>query len=142
MKKVVEKVEMVIDAQKSFAQVYEDRYMNKRIRGKMMKLDPIIIQESRKKLELERPNPHSKYGTNPIISPVFSYGQASPSAGRHWITDIDGKKPCLTTNSKSDLEHLLDSQPSSWVGSAAAPFPLLDFFGAIWKSTERFMRIH
>ena len=50
MKKVVEKVEMVIDAQKSFAQVYEDRYMNKRIRGKMMKLDPIIIQEDRNEI--------------------------------------------------------------------------------------------
>ena len=50
MKKVVEKVEMGLDAQKSFTQVYEDRYMNKRIGGKMMKLDPIIIQESRKEI--------------------------------------------------------------------------------------------
>src|SRR6185503_6780741 len=95
-----------------------------------------------KKLELGRLNPRSKYGTNPTISPVFSYGRASPNAGRHWITDFDGKKPCLTKDSKSDLEHLLDSQPSSRVGSAAAPFPLLDFLGAIRKSTDRFTRIH
>jgi len=43
MKKVAEKVEMGLDAQKSFAQMYEDRCMNKRNGGKMMKLDPIII---------------------------------------------------------------------------------------------------
>ena len=49
MKKVAEKVEMGLDDQKSFAQMYEDRYMNKRIGGEMMKLDPIIIQESRKR---------------------------------------------------------------------------------------------
>ena len=45
-----EKVEMGLDAQKSFAQMYEDRYMNKRIGGKMMKLDPIIIQEDRNEI--------------------------------------------------------------------------------------------
>ena len=50
MKKVAEKVKMGLDAQKSFAQMYEDRHMNKRIRRKMMKLDPIIIQESRKEI--------------------------------------------------------------------------------------------
>ena len=30
--------------------MYEDRHMHKRIGGKMVKLDPIIIQESRKKI--------------------------------------------------------------------------------------------
>ena len=50
MKKVTEKVEMGLDAQKSFAQMYEDKYMNKRIGGKMMKLDPIIIQEDRNEI--------------------------------------------------------------------------------------------
>ena len=50
MKKVAEMVEMGLDAQKSFAQMYEDRYMNKRVGGEMMKLDPIIIQESRKEI--------------------------------------------------------------------------------------------
>ena len=43
MKKVAKKVEMGLDAQKSFAQVYEDGKMNKEIGSKMMKLDPIII---------------------------------------------------------------------------------------------------
>ena len=43
MKKVVEKVEIGLDAQKSFTQMHEDRYMNKRVGGEMMKLDPIII---------------------------------------------------------------------------------------------------
>ena len=43
MKKVAEKVEMGLDAQKIFAQMYEDKYMNKRVGGEMMKLDPIII---------------------------------------------------------------------------------------------------
>ena len=109
MEEVAEKLKMGLNAHKSFAQVYEDGKMNKRIGGKMMKLDPIIIQEPRKEIRAGRPNPRSKYGTNPITSPVFSYGRASPSAGRHWITDSDGKKPCLTKDSKSDLEHLLDS---------------------------------
>ena len=43
MKKVMEKLEMGLDAQKRFAQMYEDRHMHKRIGGKMVKLDPIII---------------------------------------------------------------------------------------------------
>ena len=60
MKKVVEKVEMGLDAQKSFTQVYEDRYMNKRIGGKMMKLDPIIIQESRKEIRAGKTQPSLK----------------------------------------------------------------------------------
>jgi hypothetical protein len=43
MKKVAEKVEMGLDAKKSFAQMYKDKCMNKIIGGKMIKLDPIII---------------------------------------------------------------------------------------------------
>ena len=50
MKKVTEKVKMGLDAQKSFTQMYKDKYMNKRIGGKMMKLDPIIIQEDRNEI--------------------------------------------------------------------------------------------
>jgi len=60
MKKVAEKVKMGLDAQKSFAQVYEDRYMNKRIGGKMMKLDLIIIQESRKEIRAGKTQPSLK----------------------------------------------------------------------------------
>ena len=64
-----------------------------------------------------------------MISPVFSYGQSSPKAGRHWMTDFYGKRPAETKVSRSDSEHLLATHPSSWVGSAATPLPLLDFFG-------------
>ena len=54
MKKVAEKVEMGLDAQKSFAQMYEDRYMNKRVGGEKMKLDPLIIQEPRKEIRARK----------------------------------------------------------------------------------------
>ena len=36
---------------------------------------------------------------------------------------------------------MLGVQPSSRVGSAATPLPLLDFLGAIRKSTGRFTRM-
>ena len=42
MKKVAEMVEMGLDAQKSFAQMHEDRNMNKGIGGQMMQLDPVV----------------------------------------------------------------------------------------------------
>jgi hypothetical protein len=48
------------------------------------------------------------------------------------------KRPAETRVSRSDFEHLLGSHPSSRDGSAATPFPLLDFFEAIQKSTEHF----
>ena len=54
MKKVAEKVEMGLDAQKSFVQMYEDRYMNKRIRGEMMKLYLVIVQETRKEIRARK----------------------------------------------------------------------------------------
>ena len=60
MKKVAEKVEMGLDAQKSFAQMHEDRYMNNKIGGKMMKLDPIIIQESKKEIRAGKTQPSPK----------------------------------------------------------------------------------
>ena len=47
---VAEKIKMRLDAQRYFAQVYEDRKMNKEVRGEMVKLDPIIIQELRKEI--------------------------------------------------------------------------------------------
>ena len=55
MEDVMEKLKMGLDAQKNFAQVYEDGMMNKRIGGKMMKLDPVIIQESRKEIRARKP---------------------------------------------------------------------------------------
>jgi hypothetical protein len=50
MKEVVEEFKMGLDAQKSFAQMYKDGNMNKRVWGEMMKLDPVVIQESKKEI--------------------------------------------------------------------------------------------
>ena len=47
MEKKSEKLKMGLDAQKSFAQMHEDGNMNKRIRGQVVKLDPVIMQEPR-----------------------------------------------------------------------------------------------
>ena len=60
MKKVAEKIEMGLDAQKRFAQMYEDRHMHKRIGGKMVKLDLIIIQEYRKEIRAGKTQPSLK----------------------------------------------------------------------------------
>ena len=38
---------MGFDAQKSFAQMYEDSNMNKEIEGQMVELDPVVAQETR-----------------------------------------------------------------------------------------------
>ena len=54
MEKVVEKIKMGLDAQKSFAQMYEDRNMNKRVRGEMMKLYLVIVQETRKEIRARK----------------------------------------------------------------------------------------
>ena len=60
MKKVAEKIEMGLDPQKSFAQIHEDRHMYKRIWGKMVKLDPLIIQQSRKEIRAGKTQPSLK----------------------------------------------------------------------------------
>ena len=60
MEKVIEKFEMGLDAQKRFAQIYEDRHMHKRIGSKMVKLDPIIIQKSRKEIRAGKTKPPLK----------------------------------------------------------------------------------
>ena len=54
MEKVVEKIKMGLDAQKSFAQMYEDSNMNKRVRGEMMKLYLVIVQETRKEIRARK----------------------------------------------------------------------------------------
>ena len=54
MEEMAEKLKMGLDARKGFAQMYEDRKMNKGIGGKMMKLDPIIIQEPRKEIRTRK----------------------------------------------------------------------------------------
>ena len=46
---------MGLDAQKSFAQMHEDRNMNKGIGGQMMQLDPVVVQESKKERRTRKP---------------------------------------------------------------------------------------
>ena len=45
MEKESKELKMGFDAQKSFAQMYEDRNMNKGIGGQVMKLDSVVAQE-------------------------------------------------------------------------------------------------
>ena len=47
MEKESEEFKMGLDAQKSFAQMHEDINVNKGIGGQVMKLDPVVAQESR-----------------------------------------------------------------------------------------------
>ena len=47
MEKVAEEFKMRLDAQKSFAQMHEDRNVDKGIGGQMVKLDPVGAQEPR-----------------------------------------------------------------------------------------------
>ena len=47
MEKESKKLEMGLDAQKSFAQMHEDGNVNKGIGGQMVELDPVIAQEPR-----------------------------------------------------------------------------------------------
>ena len=74
MEKESEKIKMGLDAQESFAQMHEDRNMNKGIGGQMMQLDPVVAQESRKERRTRNPNPRSKKEVKATTSPVFSYG--------------------------------------------------------------------
>ena len=60
MKKVEKKIEMGLDAQKCFAQMHKDRHMHKRIGSEMVKLDPIIIQESKKEIRAGKTQPSLK----------------------------------------------------------------------------------
>ena len=55
MNEVAEKLKMGLDTKKSFAQMYGDGNMNKGVWGEMMKLDPVIIQESRKEIRAWNP---------------------------------------------------------------------------------------
>jgi hypothetical protein len=60
MEKESKELKMGLDAQKSFAQMHEDRNMNKGTGGHVVKLDPVVTQESREKTEHGSPNPRSK----------------------------------------------------------------------------------
>ena len=45
MEKKSEEFKMGLDDQKSFAQMHEDRNVNKGIEGQTVKLDPVVAQE-------------------------------------------------------------------------------------------------
>ena len=55
MEKIAEKLKMGLDALKSFAQMYEDRNMNKGIGGQMVQLDHVVAQEPRKERRARKP---------------------------------------------------------------------------------------
>ena len=54
MEKVAEEFKMGLDAQKSFAQMHEDGNMNKEIGSQVMKLDPVVAQESREERQTRK----------------------------------------------------------------------------------------
>ena len=60
MKKESKELKMGLDAQKSYAQMHEDRNVNKGIGGQVMELDLVITHESKKKNEQGNPNPRSR----------------------------------------------------------------------------------
>ena len=82
MEKKTKELKMGLDAQKSFAQMYDDRMMNKRIGGKMVKLDPAIVQEPKKEISARKPqSPFKIRGeshnlTRIFIQPILSQGRA------------------------------------------------------------------
>ena len=72
MEEVAKKLKMGFDAQKSFAQVHKDIKMNKWIGGKMMKLDPVIIEEPRKEIGTREPqSPFKIRGKSHNLARIF-----------------------------------------------------------------------
>ena len=55
MEKIAEKLKMGLNAQKSFAQMHEDRNVNKEIGGQVMKLDPVVAQEPKEEKRTREP---------------------------------------------------------------------------------------
>jgi hypothetical protein len=78
MEKKSEEFEMGLDAQKSFAQVHEDRDMNKGIGSQMMKLDPIVAQESRKERRARKPQSSFQEGVESNDFPRIFIRMISP----------------------------------------------------------------
>ena len=60
MEKEPKEFEMGLDAQKSFAQMYEDGNVNKGIGSQVMELDPVIMRSPEKKNEQGNPNPRPR----------------------------------------------------------------------------------
>jgi len=72
MEKKTKELEMGLDAQKSFAQMYEDRKMNERIWCQMVKLDPVIGQEPRKETGTREPqSPFKIRGKSHNLARIF-----------------------------------------------------------------------
>ena len=80
---MAEKRKMGLDAQKGFAQMYKAGKMNKQIGGKMMKLDPIIIEEPRKETRTRKPQSSFKIRSKSdnfahiFIRTILSQGRTS-----------------------------------------------------------------
>jgi len=55
MEKKAAELKMGLDAQKSFAQMYKDGNMNKRIWGQVVKLDLVIRKEPREETRIWEP---------------------------------------------------------------------------------------
>ena len=108
----------------------------------MVKLDPVIRQEPRKECRTREPkSPFKIRGKSNNFARIFI--RTIFTQGRTPLDDgFSSKRLAETRVSRSDSEHLLEIHPSSRVGSTTTPFPLVDFFGAIRKSTKRLTRIN
>ena len=84
MEKKTKELEMGLDALKSFAQMFEDRKMNERIGGQMMKQDIVIVQETRNK---------NRNKGAPI--PVLNKGQKLQSRPYFHTDDLDQRRNAI-----------------------------------------------
>ena len=85
---------MGLDAQISFAQMYEDRNMNKRIWGEMMKLDPVVAQESRKERRARKPQSSFQKGGESNDFPRIFIRMISPQ-GRTPLDNRSGSQKAM-----------------------------------------------
>ena len=60
MEKESKEFKMGLDAQKSFAQMHEDRNVNKGIGGQIVELDPIVAREPREEKQTRKPQSRLK----------------------------------------------------------------------------------
>ena len=79
MEKIAEEFKMELDAQKSFAQMHEDRNMNEGIGGKMMQLDSVSNTEYQKRnLNKEDPSRVRNKWQKQQFHPYFHTGGCGP----------------------------------------------------------------
>ena len=97
MEKKMKELKMGLDAQKSFAQMYEDRNMNKRIWGQVVKLDLVIRQEPREETRTwESQSPFKIRGKSDdfariFIQTIFTQGRTPLDDGFLWQKTIKNK---------------------------------------------------